>query len=372
MRLKILGAAAAALALVVPVVALAASGDVNVTLAKGQTHTGTYYAAGQTVSVDGDVNGDVVCAAQTVTINGAVNGDVLCAGQTVTVNGPVTGSVRVAGQTVNVNSTVGRNVTAAGQIVQLGSASHVTGEVALAGQNVTLDGPVDHAANLAAENVTMNSTVGGDVNAALATLSMGSGATVAGSFTYTSNEPASIDKSKVQGDVTFHKSEKKVVPKQTPAELWLQMLLFWIVAITGATLLAVWVLPRLVRSVTDAMLRKAQASFGWGALGLIVIPVVLFALMLTVLGIPLGVWLLVAWVLLLTATAPFAGLALGQLILGRKTPDMKFMLQSALVGVPILVIVLNVPWLGPLVGLVATVWVQGGILLALNRTRALG
>jgi hypothetical protein len=290
----------------------------------------------------------------------------------VTVNGPLTGSVRVAAQIVNINSTVGRNVTAAGQTVQLGSASHVTGEVALAGQNVTLDGPVDHAANLAAENITMNQAIGGDVNAALKTLNMGSGAAVAGSFTYTSAEQANIDKSKVHGSVTFHKSEHKQAPKQSPAEVWIQMLLYWIVALTGAALLAIWVLPRMVRSVTGAMLRKPQASFGWGALGLIVIPVVLVLLMFTVLGIPLGLWLTAAWILLLTATAPLAGVALGQLILGRKTADMKFLLQSALVGVPLLVIVLNVPWLGPVVGLVATVWVQGAILLALNRTRALG
>src|SRR5476649_1675770 len=99
---KFLAAVGLALALVIPGAAIASSSAAkdNVTLAKGDNRTGTFYAAGQTVTVDGNVDGDVVCAGQSVIINGSVNGDVLCAGQEVTINGSVSGSVRVVGQLV--------------------------------------------------------------------------------------------------------------------------------------------------------------------------------------------------------------------------------------------------------------------------------
>jgi hypothetical protein len=92
--------------------------------------------------------------------------------------------------------------------------------------------------------------------------------------------------------------------------------------------------------------------------------------LLTVIGIPLALWLTAAWILLLAAAGPFAGVALGQLVLGRQSPDKQFLLKSVLVGVPLITIALSVPWLGPLLALVAVVWVVGGVLLTLLRTRA--
>src|SRR4051812_5664076 len=110
---RILKVMAVIIAVGLPSVAVAYPVDSSqtVTLPKGQTKAGTFYATGQTVTIDGDVDGDLICAGQTVTVSGAVHGDVICGGQNVTINGPVDGSVRAAGQTVDVNGTVGRNVT---------------------------------------------------------------------------------------------------------------------------------------------------------------------------------------------------------------------------------------------------------------------
>jgi cytoskeletal protein CcmA (bactofilin family) len=368
MRLRVVGLALGLLAIAVPAVVLASAND-SMTLAKGQTHTGTYYAGAQTVIVDGDVHGDVVCGAQDVTINGVVDGDVLCAGQNVTINGAVTGSVRVAGQSVTINNTVGRNVTVAGQMLHLGSAAKVSGEEALAGQNVTIDGPNEHVLNVAGQNVVLNSTIGGDVNAAVGQLALGTDANIAGSLTYTAQDQSNINKSKVQGSVTYHMAQKHQ-KQQTTAQAWAGRLLYWIVAGTVAMLLAVWLLPRAVRSVTADMLKRPGRSFGFGAIALIVAPALLLVLLLTVIGIPLALWLTAAWILLLAAAGPFAGVALGQLVLGRQSPDKQFLLKSVLVGVPLITIALSVPWLGPLLALVAVVWVVGGVLLTLLRTRA--
>jgi hypothetical protein len=64
----------------------------DVSVPKGETINETLVATGQTVSIDGDVSGDVICAGQNISIAGNVNGDVLCAGQTVDVAGSVTAS----------------------------------------------------------------------------------------------------------------------------------------------------------------------------------------------------------------------------------------------------------------------------------------
>jgi cytoskeletal protein CcmA (bactofilin family) len=371
MKLRFLGVAAAIAALLVPATLLAASAGSNVTLAKSETHNGTYYALGQTVTLDGNVNGDVVCAGQEVTINGSVSGDVICGAQTLTVNGPVSGSIRVAGQTVNLNGTVGRNVTAAAQTLELNSGAKISGEIAVAGQTVVVSAPIAQLMYAAAQDLTLNSAVAGDVNAEMSAFHLGPDAKVAGSFTYTSSDSFAIDKTQVAGDVVHHVKAKPAARQHSTAAAWLGRLLYWIVSATASMLLAVWLVPRLIRSVTNQMLRRPQASFGWGALGIIVVPVLLFVMMLTVIGIPLALILTALWVGILLVSGAFSGVALGQLILGRKTADQEFLVRSALIGVPLVEIVLAVPWLG-LLGLVGAVWVLGGMLLSLSRARALG
>jgi cytoskeletal protein CcmA (bactofilin family) len=166
---RLLVRVAVLVAVLVPAAALAYGVQTGqtTTVAKGDTKSGTFYAAGQTVTVDGDINGDLICAGQTVHVNGAVHGDVLCAGQTITVNGPVDGNVRLAGQTLDVNGTVGRNVTVVGQTFALGGGANVAGDLGVATQSATLSGPVAKTVYGATGNLTIDNKVG-DVDAQVA------------------------------------------------------------------------------------------------------------------------------------------------------------------------------------------------------------
>ncbi len=369
-RIKVL--AGVLIALLVPVAAVAAvDSHANVVLAKGDNRTGTYYAAGQTVTVDGDVSGDVVCAAQTVTINGSVGGDVLCAGQTITINGAVGGSVRSAGQVVNVNGTVGRNVTAAGQDVTVGSASKVGGDMAAAGAGVNVNAPVTGTLYAGGQNLALNAAVGGDVGFWGQDLSLGNAAQIGGNLVYTSKNTFAIDKAKVAGTVTRHEPPA-TKPAAPSAASRLAMLLYWIVAGLATALVAVWLTPRLVRAVTGPMLRRWPASAGWGLAVLLLGPAVFVVLLITVIGIPVALIAGAFWLLVLLTSQLFAGVAVGRLILTREDDNRRGMALAALVGVPLVMLAVWVPVLGVLVGLAAAIWTFGGVVLAMTRSSALG
>lgn len=368
--------AIAVAALMVPAVALAASGGgTTVTLPKSETHNGTYYAAAQNVEVDGNVNGDLVCAGQTVTVNGTVTGDVICGGQDVTINGPVGGSVRVAGQTVNLNNTVGRNVTVMGQNVMLSSQAAVSGEVAAAGQTVTINGPVAHVVDVAAQEFALGSTVGGDVNARIGDVNLGQDASVNGDFTYTNADVLAVDKSKVHGTVTHN------LPPQNEAHthssggalvgLWFGGLVYWVLAALAGMLLAVWLLPRFVRGVTDQMVKRPWAAVGWGFVAVMAGPIVLVLVAITVLGLPLAFVLGSLWFLALVVSGGVAGVAAGRLLLRHKTTDQRNLAMAALAGVPLTVLIIWLPALGIVAGLAAAWWAVGGMLLMLVRLRSL-
>ena len=342
------------LALAIPATALAAtSSDMqNVTLTKGDNRTGTYYAAGSAVTVNGDVAGDVVCAGQNVVINGSVGGDVLCGAQTLTINGSVAGSVRAVGQALTINGTVGRNITVGAQNFVLGDGSKVSGEVAIAGGTVVLNAPIEHAAYIGGGSLEFNSTIGGDLN-------------------YATDRALSIDKSKVGGTVTWHATNTQPSRDNTVASR-LSMLVYWLAATLFGALLVIWLAPRLVRSVTGTMIRRWQASLGWGALGIVAGPLLLFVLALTVIGLPAAFVAGSLWVIVLTTSGIFAGIAVGKLAWQHDAVSQRGLLLAAVAGIPLVLIVGWVPWIGALVNLVAAAWVLGGMMLTLNRARALG
>lgn len=341
------------LALGVPAAALAATSDQmqNIVLAKGDHRTGTYYAAGETVTVDGDVDGDVVCAGQTVVINGSVGGDVLCAGQIVTVNGQVGGSVRSAGRTVTVNGSVGRNVTVGAQNFELGPDGNVSGEVAIGAQDLVLNGPVAHAAYLGAQEMNLKSTIGGDLN-------------------YASEKTPAFDKTKVKGQVVRHNFPTRAETEPTPAQR-LGMLVYWLVAALAGAALMIWLAPRLVRTVTGTMIQRWQSSLGWGLLALFA-PAALLVLALTIIGLPAAAVIFTLWVLALTTSGLFAGIAVGRILREQGDMNRQNLLIAALIGVPILVILHWLPVLRGIVAIAAGAWTLGAMLVAANRARSLG
>ncbi len=351
---KMFMTAALALGLVIPSAALAATSMMggDVTLPKGDNRVGTYYAAGQTVTIDGNVDGDVICAGQTVIVNGSVNGDVICAGQEVTINGAVAGSVRAVGQAVTINSVVGRNVTTAGQTVTLGSASRVNGEMAVAGQSVTINGPVGHDVVAAVNDMQLGSTIGGSLN-------------------YLSKQALAIDRSKVKGAVV-HQLPPRHEDSQTSVMARLSSLLFGIASGLVIALVAVWLAPKLVRGMAHTMITRPGASIGWGALVAIAAPVVAVALAFTIIGLPLAILMGILWAMTIMMAGLFAGVAVGQLALGRKEASQKHLALSALTGIPLVLIINWVPFVGFLATLGVTAWTLGAVALNLNRMRALG
>jgi hypothetical protein len=153
----------------------------------------------------------------------------------------------------------------------------------------------------------------------------------------------------------------------TPGER-LGMLLYWLAAALAGAALMILVAPHMMRSVTDTMNKRWQASLGWGALALIAMPALLILLAITVIGLPAAAVVFVLWLLVLLTSGLFAGIAVGRLIREGDEVSRQALLMAALIGVPILVIVHWLPVLGPIAGLAAAAWTLGGIILSTTKT----
>lgn len=360
--------AAGALALLVPLPALAAevqSGD-TISVGPNQVITDDLYAFGSTVVIQGTVQGDVIAAGSMVTISGHVTGNVMAAGNSVTVTGPVDGSVRIAGSVLDLTGPVAGDALMAGSAMTLASTGHIGRDALLAGATMDLRAPVARNVNAAGDRLSVASTVGGGINARVTDLVLADGAAVAGPVTYTSNHDASVAPSATVGNGMQRTAP---VTRTNPWEILgidLLALVRGFIGMAALGLLLVFAFPR-VAATTTATLRYRWPGSILAGFGIVVgTPVLAFVVFL--LGLVIGGWWIGLMLLVLYAIlAPIGYVACAEW-LGSATLQIAnrpaHALWAMLAGLLILGLLSIVPFVGAIVVMVAAMFGVGGLALA--------
>jgi len=292
----------------------------------------------------GVVNGDVFCAGKDLIVNGTVNGDVICAGMTITINGKVTGDIGVAGSSVTIGAEVGGNLTAFGGTVTLESAARVARDAVIAGNDVLVNGTVGRDIVARGTNVTLNGPVGRNVEGQYESLTIGKDATIAGFLHYTSVNDAVVS-GKVSGDVKRFESQAYsgqyagmrpmgMVAGAVIGVLWVVVMAFMLVLI----------LPKKMKTITSLSVQKALFATLLGFFALFTLPIVAGLAMLTIVGVPLGIVLLLAWIALIITSAGVTAVYVGRLITRKRAlhPLISALLGGLLVGVLVLIPIVDI------------------------------
>lgn len=324
-------------------------------VAKNEVVDGTVIATGDDIVIEGSVHGDIICAGKSVTISGRVEGDIMCAGSTIKISGPVLGDVRVAGSSIEIANEVG-NVTALGDTVTFTPMARVGRDIILAAQNVNVESHTGRDIFGAVKNLTLSSTVGGHVRVWGDAVTLRTSAVIAGSLIYTSPNSAVIEKANAVKGQVDHIQPAVTNPVARSAMTQLLFSLFWFVsmALLGGVLLMLH--PRLLLLTSARIHGKLWASVGWGVVGLIGVPMVALVAMVTFVGVPLGVFILLVWLVALLLAQLLAAHALGLWLLQKFQVAMAMRLQyflSLLIGLLILALLGVIPVVGPLVSFVA-------------------
>lgn len=318
----------------------------------------TIYKAGNNVDITGTVNGDIYCAGQTVVIDARVNGDVICAAQTITVNGNVSGNIRVAGQNITIGADVSNNISVAGQTVVLQNNSRIGRDALIAGQTVTIDGAVLRDVNLASNTATISQLIGRNVDAKVGDhLVLTANAKVGGNFSYTS--PRLWDKgagAQVAGTTTYHKSN----PSHNSwnwAGLNIIWSIYWLVAVSIFAVILVSLFPQLFRKWSSLADQHIGFIFLTGFIAMLVMPMLIILSFVTVIGVPVGLLLLLLWIIDALLSIPFAAFALANKLVPTLHPVLMVLIGSLLLG-----IVGLIPILGWIIGFLAYLFGTGTIL----------
>lgn len=337
----------------------------SVSLSASETLQDDLYIAGASVVNSGQIVGDALSAGGTIVQSGTVTGDIFAAGGTVTVLGNVSDDVRILGGTITLQSSVGGDVVIGGGQVIIGGS--IGGDTLVGAGSLRVDAPIAGNATMGGGDVYINSTISGDTRVYADTVILGPQARLMGAFTYSAEREVTME----DGAQVFGTTERTPLPTEQVREgngaaLMLGLagayLMKFLMMLTGVFVLY-WLLKRYVGTVVDGALAKPFTSLGIGFVALVVMPVVAVILLVTVIGVPLGILVLVGYVALLIVACLFAPIVLGAQLFAwmRKGGEQKLSWKSILLGVVVYFLLGLIPIVGWIVQLAVFIIALGAM-----------
>lgn len=312
-----------------PVLAKSAEEMKVVTLEKNVVVNHDYFAAGDSVVLSGTVNGDAYVAGGIVNVNGTVNGDLFVAGGQVHINGSVLHDLRAAGGTIIISTPVSGNVTVGGGNVTFLKDAKIGGSLLAGVGNLEILSPVSKSMTIGAGTLTIGNKVNGDVLAGVGTMSLLPDSKIIGNLTYWSKKDASLSEgATVSGAVLRHEPPAETtqeLPVVTPEKMKVigsaiasifmvgKVIYFILTFIMGLILFAI--VPVFTQNVVATFRKQPMAEFGIGLLSVIALPVIAVILCVTLVGLPVGIFMFAALGLLAFSAHIYAGLVLGDLMM---------------------------------------------------------
>lgn len=319
--------------LVWPIATLAATFQAgeSYSLGRGQSVTDDLYVGSGSIAVSGNVQGDLIAAGGNISVTGGVSEDLMIAGGMLTVSGSVGDDARIAGGNVTLDGSVADDVFVAGGQIHLTSSSVVQGDVVVAGGQVTLNGRIN-----------------GNVKVISGKVSLGDTAIIGGNFSYTSPEQAMISSSaRISGMTSFNQVQKFDREKFIGPFIVFSYITKLIICAIAAVLFVL-----IFRTKAPRVVHQALGNFGEnllrGFLVLIAVPVAIFFVSFTVIGIPFAVLAFLGYVAWMILAGIGAGITFGawmaKVLMKREPAPVDW--KVALLGTAALFVLQLVPLIG--------------------------
>jgi len=320
--------------------------------------------AGETVSINGEVSGDIVAVARSISMSGRMQGQIIAAAQRINLNGWVIGDgllfaqniavtgqgvedFRGAAQDVLIDAPLTGELLVGAQTVTLGPNTKVAMDAVVGAQNLNIDGLIRGKLIAGAKKISISGTINGDADVWVEKLVFYGDGRIKGNLKvhYTKTKPE-IDGSKVGGTVTFVKEElADAGNKFWPNKIW------WVLAAIATGMLLLWGFKRCMADDLKNALDKPIKMMGFGFIGFIGIPVVAAIAIILVLTVPVGVSLLLVYFPALYFGWLIGSLLTGMFVLQRLMKDEPSAYLSMPVGIVLVSIIGLIPALGALFNL---------------------
>jgi cytoskeletal protein CcmA (bactofilin family) len=273
-------------------------------------------------------------------------------GGVVDISDPVQGGLRAAGGRITVSAPVSGNAHLAGGKVTVSGA--IKGNLRAAGGRIVIDGPV-----------------GGDASVAGGKLELGPNARIAGSLRFHGGDLVQDPAAQVMGGIEHlggRKHEYHFTPIGRFGHGWI-----WTAGLMVLAAIIAAALPGPTRRMADELRAHPWHAPLLGFIALTCIPVAAVLVMITVIGIPLGLLALMGYVALLLVGYVWLCVVVGGLLLDRFKADAASLatwrVGAAVLAMLVLALLARLPIVGGLV-VFAALLIGVGMIVAATLRRA--
>ena len=337
------------LALSLPSFALERRHGDFVTVPASETVDDTLLATGNTVRVEGVINGDLLAFGGTVEVRGTVKGDLVSFAQRTVVSGRVEGSVFNASKSLDLNGQLGHSLYGVTQSLRVDERGQVGDGIVAATGDVSLDGEVKRGVDMVLSgNADVSGSIGRELNMAGGRLTLTNTARVGGDLSARVRRPTDVriaDGATIAGkrNIQLEVRENKFAH---PRFYFHQAI--WLAAAMLVAWLGVVLFPGFFRATTQAV-GAGWLSLGLGVAVLAGVPVATFVAAITLVGVPLALMLFAAYLAAIYLAKIWVGAFLGRMLLKSSGTTKGDWMLGLFVGLLILTIVRFIPYLGGLV-----------------------
>lgn len=354
------------------------------------------YIAGGNVVVTDPVAGDLLAAGGSVIINSPVGADLMAAGGSLIVNSAVGDDLRAAGGDITLSSDIGGDVMILGGSVTIPSGVVVEGDVLVGAGTLHLGGTVrgdmrvdggtvnfsgvvqGNAEFYAEEQVSLNGRIEGDTSFAARDVSLGQSAGFGGNVDYwTQDGEMDFRSIPVAGSAQYNPELRRHKPHhEGSARRGMAAALgalFFGTLLSGilATVLGVLLFKGTFREAGEVLHQNFWKGLGIGIFTYLVLPIAAVLILLTLIGIPVGLLFLALFLFSVIFGRVIAAMAFAAWMERRKVTTWSTgRLMLASIGFFILLKLVNlVPFLGWVAVLLATFAGYGALVISLAERR---
>ena len=339
-------------------------------LQEGQS--GNRYLAGSQVIIDAPVPGDLLAAGGEVAVRQSIGADAALAGGTVTVSADIAQDLRVAGGKVTVENSVGGELFAAGGTVKVGASAAIAGPVIIGGGDIGFAGRAAQGIKLTGNTIHIAGQIDGNARLYGRQITITPGARINGDLIYASaNELPRDQLAAVSGKVVREATPEawESASRPAPDRAWFHPAFFLSMLATGVLLL--WLFPHAVQDASNAVRQSPGLSLLAGVALLLALPPAAVLLMMTLIGLPLGLGLFFLYPLLLLLSYLLLAVLVAQRIAQAAGRAFEYGLlrQTGFLALALLLLTLLmlIPFAGLLLVILGMLAGAGGLVMAMVR-----
>lgn len=335
--------------------------------------TGENLTTGETAPTEASTNHDLYLIQDEVKITDTetVNGNAFIIADTVTINGQIGGDLFVMATTLNIDGgqiygnvfAIAENITLNGLIYDLyGKCDTLT---------MSYDGVAYRDLKVSCDNATINGVVGKDVNIDTKSLSLESDCLIYGDLNYSAPNEIQIAEGLVTGKVNYEKASVKVDTDNNISVLGLAISLLTTIFCTLIIgFLVSKLTPRFYAKVTGMKPTKLLLALLVGLITLIVVPLIAILLMITFVGIPVAFMLLAIYAFVIAISFALTTIVVASKLASKAKALAKFKNLFAIIIVAIVLWALKlIPIAGGIISFLITLCGLGIFVLGLKKEK---